>query len=316
MISELTGGIWSCEQDDGPRIVREVVIAGDQAVLVVDTGLPGSGRDELLPLVERLGERELIVLITHPDSDHLGGTAELLAAKPGARVLAGALDVPLVGNPERIVRDRYARFAVHDDVPFGEAAAERAIDRAGPSFTGTEAVPADARLELGGRTVVVVPTPGHSPGHVSAWVPDAGLLVAADAIMGNGIPTRDGQLMIAPMYGPPNDYRETIERVRGLPVRTLATGHEPILHNEAVEAFLDISRAASDRLAGLVEGALDDTPRTLMELCGRVHAAYGGLPDDRVADLALTVDGHLAELVAAGLAEVASGPPRRFRSRA
>ena len=316
MISELTGGIWSCEQDDGPRIVREVVIAGDQAVLVVDTGLPGSGRDELLPLVERLGERELIVLITHPDSDHLGGTAELLAAKPGARVLAGALDVPLVGNPERIVRDRYARFAVHDDVPFGAAAEERAFLRAGPAFTGTQAVPASTRLELGGRTVEVIPTPGHSPGHISAWVPDAGLLAAADAIMGNGIPTRDGQLMIAPMYGPPNDYRETIERVRGLPVRTLATGHEPILRDEAVEAFLDMSRAASDRLAGLVEGALDDTPRTLMELCGRVHAAYGGLPDDRVADLALTVDGHLAELVAAGLAEVASGPPRRFRSRA
>ena len=95
----------------------------------------------MVPLVERLGERELIVLITHPDSDHLGGTAELLAARPGARVLAGALDVPLVGNPERIVRDRYARFAVHDDVPFGEAAAERAFDRAGPSFAGTEAVP-------------------------------------------------------------------------------------------------------------------------------------------------------------------------------
>jgi len=313
---ELTDGIWSCEQDDGPRIVREVVIAGDEAVLVVDTGLPGVGRDELLPLVERLGERELIVLITHPDSDHLGGTAELLAARPGARVLAGALDVPLVGNPERIVRDRYARFAVHDDVPFGEAAAERAIDRAGPSFTGTEAVPADARLELGGRTVVVVPTPGHSPGHVSAWVPDAGLLVAADAIMGNGIPTRDGGLMIAPMYGPPEAYRETIERVRALPVRMLATGHEPILRDETVATFLDTSRAASDLLAQLVEDALDETPRTLLELCGRVHAAYGGLPDDRVADLALTVDGHLAELVEAARAEVASADPRRFRSRA
>jgi glyoxylase-like metal-dependent hydrolase (beta-lactamase superfamily II) len=315
MIYELTEGIWSCEQDDGPRIVREVVIAGDEAVLVVDTGLPGVGRDELLPLVERIGERELIVLITHPDSDHLGGTAELLEARPGARVLAGALDVPLVGNPERIVRDRYARFAVHDDVPFGEAAAERAIDRAGPSFTGTEAVPLDARLELGGRTVEVIPTPGHSPGHVSAWVPAAGLLVAADAVMGNGIPTRDGKLMIAPMYGPPDAYRETIERVRALPVRMLATGHEPILRDEEVGTFLDTSRAASNRLAQLVEGALDETPRTLLELCVRVHAAYGGLPDDRIADLALTVDGHLAELVAAGRADVESGTPRRFRSR-
>jgi glyoxylase-like metal-dependent hydrolase (beta-lactamase superfamily II) len=314
MIYELSEGIWSCEQDDGPRIVREVVIAGDETVLVVDTGLPGVGRDELLPLVERVGERELIVLITHPDSDHLGGTAELLAARPGARVLAGALDVPLVGDPERIVRDRYARFAVHDDVPFGKAAAERAMDRAGPAFAGTEAVAPGARLALGGRSVEIVPTPGHSPGHVSAWIEDAALLVAADAIMGNGIPTRDGRLMIAPMYGPPEAYRETIERVRALPVRALATGHEPILRDEGVAAFLDTSRAASDRLAGLVEDALDETPRTLMELCGRVHAAYGGLPDERVADLALTVDGHLGELIAAGRADVTSADPRRFRS--
>ena len=41
MIRELADGIWSCEQDDGPRIVRQVVIAGDEAVLLVDTGLPG-----------------------------------------------------------------------------------------------------------------------------------------------------------------------------------------------------------------------------------------------------------------------------------
>jgi hypothetical protein len=44
--------------------------------------------------------------------------------------------------------------------------------------------------------------------------------------------------------------------------------------------------------------------------------AYGGLPDDRTADLALTVDGHLAELIAAELVVVASDHPRRFRSRA
>ena len=41
MIRELAEGIWSCEQDDGPRIVRQVVVAGDDAVLLVDTGLPG-----------------------------------------------------------------------------------------------------------------------------------------------------------------------------------------------------------------------------------------------------------------------------------
>ena len=66
--------------------------------------------------------------------------------------------------------------------------------------------------------------------------------------MGSGIPTRDGGLLIPPMYAPPDIYRETIERVRALPVRVLATGHEPIIEGEAIEAFLEASlAAASDR---------------------------------------------------------------------
>lgn len=316
MISELADGIWSCTQDDGPRIVREVVIAGDDEVLVVDTGLPGLAMDELLPLVERLGRRRLTVLITHPDSDHLGGTAELLEARPDARVLAGEADLALVGDPGRMITERYARFTVEDDVPFGAAAVARAEGRAGQPFGGVEAAPVDAPLELGGRSAEIVPTAGHSAGHVSVWVAREGVLAAGDAVMGRGIPTRGGGLLFAPQYTPPALYRATIERVRALAVGTLATGHDPILRGDEVEQLLTESRAASDRLAGLVAGALDATPCTLLAVCERVHAAYGGLPEGRAGDLAATVDGHIAELVAQGLADVVPDHPRRFRSRA
>jgi glyoxylase-like metal-dependent hydrolase (beta-lactamase superfamily II) len=278
--------------------------------------VPGVPTGELLPLIARLGRRDLVVLITHPDSDHLGGTAELLAARPEARVLAGLLDLPLVGDPERMIRERYARFSERDDVPFGAAAAARARERAGRPFPGAEAASGETRLDLGGRTARIVPTPGHSPGHVAAWIADAGLLAAGDAVMGAGIPTRAGTLLIPPMYAPPETYRATIERVRAFPVATLLTGHEAILCGEEIEAFLEASLAASDRLAGLVAAALDETPRTLLELCERVHGAYGGLPDERAPDLALTVDGHLEDLLAAELAVVASDHPRRFRSLA
>jgi glyoxylase-like metal-dependent hydrolase (beta-lactamase superfamily II) len=314
VIRELADGIWSCEQDDGPRIVRQVVIAGDEGALVVDTGLPGTPASDLLPVLDGLGRRDLTVLITHPDSDHLGGAAELLTARPGARVLAGALDLPLVGDPERMIRERYARFSRHDDVPFGAEAAERARTRAGKAFAGAAGVPPGARIELGGRFAEIVATPGHSPGHVAAWMPGDGLLAAGDAVMGAGIPTRAGGLLIAPMYAPPAAYRETIERVRALSAGVLATGHEPILEGEAIASFLAASLEASERLAGLVAAALDETPRTLLELCRKVHAAYGGLPDDRAADLALTVAGHLAALIEAQLATVVSDNPRRFRS--
>jgi glyoxylase-like metal-dependent hydrolase (beta-lactamase superfamily II) len=315
VIRELADAIWSCEQDDGPRIVRQLVIAGDEGALVVDTGLPGTPARDLLPLVARLGLQHLAVLITHPDSDHLGGTAELLAARSDTRVFAGALDLPLVGDPERMIRERSARFSEQDDVPFAAAAVERARARAGRPFAGAEAARPGARIELGGRAAEFIPTPGHSPGHVAAWIADAGLLAAGDAVMGNGIPTRDGALLIPPMYAPPAAYRATIERVRALPVRMLATGHEPIQSGDAITRFLDASCAASDRLAQLVADAVDGDPCTLLELCRRVHVAYGGLPDDRTADLALTVEGHLADLIAAELVAVRSDRPRRFRSR-
>jgi glyoxylase-like metal-dependent hydrolase (beta-lactamase superfamily II) len=254
------------------------------------------------------------VLLTHPDADHLGGTAELLAARPGATVLAGAGDLALVGDPERLIAGRGARFSTRDDVPFDEPALARARARAGAPFTGAGAAP--PALELGGRRVELVPTPGHSPGHTAAWVADEGLLAAGDAVMGDGIPRRDGSLLIPPMYEPPAVYAATIERVRALAPRLLVTGHEPILRGPAIEAFLERSEVASARLGELVAAALDEQPRTLLELCRRVHEGYGGLPPDRVGDLALTVDGHLGELLAAGRVAVEEGPPRRFRSTA
>jgi glyoxylase-like metal-dependent hydrolase (beta-lactamase superfamily II) len=313
MIRDLADGIWCCEQPDGPRIVRQVVCAGDDGLLVVDTGLAGDGAADVLELVARVDRAAITVLITHPDSDHLGGTAQLLAVRPDARVLAGAADLALAGDPERMIRDRYARFSVHDDVPFDEAARERARGRAGGPFAATAAAPHE-QVDLGGRRVVLVPTTGHSPGHTSAWLPEAGVLAAGDAVMGAGIPKVDGYLLIAPMYAPPAAYRDTIFRVRALGAATLVTGHDPVIEGADVDRFLDASERAVARLATLVEDALSAQPQTLLELCVRVREAYGGLPPDRAADLALTVDGHLAELVDAGGAARGHEQPTRYRS--
>jgi glyoxylase-like metal-dependent hydrolase (beta-lactamase superfamily II) len=314
MIYELADRIWCAEQDDGPRIVRQLVIAGLHTVLVVDTGLPGTPTADLLPAIRALGSRSMSVVITHPDSDHLGGTTELLAAFPNARVLAGRADRALVGDPERMIRERYARFAAVDDVPFGPAAVERARSRAGQPFDGTIPAKPGALIELGGRTAQIVPTPGHSAGHIAVLIADAGLLAAGDAVMGAGIPTREGDLLIPPMYAPPTAYRETIELIRTLPIEVLATGHEPIMRGAEIAAFLDASAEACDRLALLVADAVDEGPATLLQLCERVRAAYGGLPEDRAGDLALTVDGHLADLVDAGFVTVELDRVRTFRS--
>ena len=40
-VIEVADRVFACEQPDGPRLIRQVVIGGDDAALVVDTGLPG-----------------------------------------------------------------------------------------------------------------------------------------------------------------------------------------------------------------------------------------------------------------------------------
>ena len=112
-VHEVADRVFACEQPDGPRLIRQVVIAGDEAALVVDTGLPGAPADGILPVLERLGLPP-IILLTHPDGDHVAGTAEVLAAYPArARTLGGAADLPLLGDPARAIRERYARFSQH-----------------------------------------------------------------------------------------------------------------------------------------------------------------------------------------------------------
>ena len=183
-----------------------------------------------------------------------------------------------------MIRERYARFAGDDDVPFAEAAVERARARAGLAVHGRRKRRIhEARLELGGRTAEFIPTPGHSRGHVAAWIPEAALLAAGDAVMGDGIRTRAGALLIPPMYAPPAAYRDDHRAgAQRCPCACSRPGTSRFSRVTRSRSFLDASRAASDRLGALVAGALDDQPRTLLDLCRRVHAAYGGLPDDRV----------------------------------
>jgi hypothetical protein len=112
------------------------------------------------------------------------------------------------------------------------------------------------------------------------------------------------------MYAPPAAYLETIARLEALRPRLVLSGHEPPLEGDDAAHFLAESREAADRLTALVREALDG-PRTLAELCDAVNERYGDLPADGAANLAMTVDGTLAEL---GVA-IEPGPPRRFATR-
>ncbi|ELY66816.1 MBL fold metallo-hydrolase [Natrinema versiforme] len=107
-----------------------------------------------------------LVVLTHHDADHAGGLAELLE-RVDAIVATHRDEAPYVSGERDPIKgaddgDRYPPV----DVDIELADGVRLPTLAGP--------------------MAVVATPGHAPGHISLYFPTGNLLVAGDALVGDG----------------------------------------------------------------------------------------------------------------------------------
>lgn len=179
-----------------------LILDPDNGPALVDTGLPG----QVEAIGATLAEAGVAVpdlkqiILTHQDVDHVGSLRDLVAAS-GARVLAHAVEAPFIDG--RAV----PRFATP------EAQAQRPELRAVAERIG--ATPIDEQLEDGARLdlaggVLVVFTPGHTPGHMCLFHERSGTLIAGDAL------TSDSGRLNGPNPGATADMARAAESVRRL----------------------------------------------------------------------------------------------------
>jgi ribonuclease/clavin/mitogillin len=160
-----------------------------------------------------------------PNSEELVGLDRVVeeALRPGGRVLAVLLTHrhrDHVAGVE-VVRDRYrapvwAHHLVGDRVWLDRELHEGEV------------------IELSGRhprRLRVLETPGHSRSHLAFLEETSGTLIAGDLVSGLGT------VVIDPPEGNLRDYLASLERVRGLGLRSLVPGHGP--PNRGVDATLD-----------------------------------------------------------------------------
>jgi glyoxylase-like metal-dependent hydrolase (beta-lactamase superfamily II) len=254
-----------------------------------------------------------VVLVTHSHLDHCGLAYRW--AEAGARVRAGAADVPAItGGQAWGEARRGARIAAlveHGCPPelverFAQATRRRPPDYRWEPCPGEalEAVEDGACFALeGAATLQVVAAPGHTPGNLVAFVPERGELYSGDTLLPGTVPTPGVHFGDQPAGGigprAPSlpAFVDSVARLRSLEVRRVLPGHGAPVEGEAVERLFVRFERHHARRSAKVRALLEERPDTAYGVVGRL---FPHLPEARLAQAMTEVIGQLDVLVDRG----------------
>ena len=178
-----------------PGHVNNFLVVGEDRAVLLDTGL---GVADIRSVAEGLAGKPLSVVNTHNHFDHTGGNrqfddiaihrtgAELLAAPPPEGLAEGYMEYT------RKLIESWEGYKQLDDTYFHLVTGETLIRPLPEGFdpAGYEIRPSTAttllddgdRIDLGGRVLEVMHTPGHSPDSICLLDERNGLLFGGDTI--------------------------------------------------------------------------------------------------------------------------------------
>ena len=247
-----------------PATTTNVWMPGGERFVVID---PGSAEPaEQSRLLEVIGRRRACgqeleaVLLTHEHQDHVSGVA----------ALCRALNVPLRAHPLVLAAEPLAAIPNREALSDGEP------------------------IMLGGMTLRVHYTPGHSRGHIAYEIVERGELIAGDLI--SGIST----ILVEPETGSMGDYLDSLERMQANGYRMLFPGHGPPLPGKAFGRLIQHRRGREATL-------LEKMGRTPLALAVIARAAYSDVPEMPQGLIELQTHAHLIDLERQGIVRRAGG---------
>ena len=182
---------------------------------------PGDEPAEILAIARDMGVRITRVLASHAHLDHIMAARDIVEAT-GAPFLLHQADLPIA-----------------DSLP---ESARAWIGREVPPAPRPDGFPVDGDdIEVAGVTLTVLHTPGHTPGSVSLYAREAGLLFSGDTLFRESI----GRVDL-----PGGDFaqiaRSIVQRLYTLPEDTrVLPGHmqeTTIAHERAHNPFVRLAR--------------------------------------------------------------------------
>ena len=176
------------------------------------------------------------LILTHVHLDHAGGAGELMAHLPNATLLVHPRGARHMIDP--------AQLWAGASAVYGEAVMEREYGRLTPVSAGRVVAAADGHeVNLAGRRLRCIDTPGHAKHHLAVWDERSRACFTGDTF---GLSYRDfdtdAGVFIIPTTSPvqfdPEALHHSIDRLLGLQPRTMYLTH--------YGAVAEVTRLAAD----------------------------------------------------------------------
>ena len=250
-LRELTPGL-AVLQSRAMAYNAGVLVCGKDAVLI-DAGLFADEVDQLRSHIYSHGAVPTYVMVTHSHWDHVLGPEYF----PGVPVIQQQESLAVLAESgtriERQVTEWERQSNVPRDMPF-------LMHEPDQTFTDR------LELQLGDKTLELLHAPGHAPEQLVVYDRTEQALWAADMLSDIEIPFVMHNLKA---------YRQTLDRLAQLEVRTLVPGHgRPAEGQSEVKARFDADRAYLDELQRRVEAAVAAGRSAVDALSGCADMTY------------------------------------------
>jgi len=275
--------------------------------LLLDCGTTNHAANDIPAYLDQIGvgaEDLTWAVITHPDGDHCGGSAEIKRRYPNVRLACGEADREMIESPNYLFSFRYDAYRKDHGIFFDQQTAQDIKNCSSTPQNVTLTFVGGEALRLGdGRVLEIWHLPGHSHGHLGVYDRNYRTLYYGDAIQGAGYKSVRGGWSLCPTYLYVDAYLQTIRTIEHSDAETIIGCHWPVLRGKAaIREFCADSRNFVMHADRLVTDYIRDHQSgvTLRELCEQLSGRLGEWPYDVCLELANALLGHLDRGVAMG----------------
>jgi len=262
--------------------INSYVLTSSDRNLIIDTGMNRPECQEVLEAgLDEIGvdlERTDFIA-THLHADHEGLIATLI--RSGSRAFMGVADARLMktGFAHWLKDNPVALYAARSGFPADELQASlqnhpankygsrKAVDYV--ALAGGEV------FEVGEYRLEIVPTPGHTNGHVSVYEPNKKIFFSGDHVLGDITPNIQAW---TDDHDPLAVYLASLEKVDALDVDLCLPGHRSPIEDfgRRIEELAEHHRERANEVVSILTGARKTAYQTASEMSWDIVASSWG----------------------------------------